>query len=95
MPKQLRSYTPEFKTQAVQLATQPGTTISQIARDRHVTHAGQDGIDSQLLGKWIKRDRNAANQRPAFTGRGNPRPVRPGTPDQGTRARAGGRAAGA
>ena len=65
MPKKLRTYTPEFKTQAVHLATQPGNTISQIARDL--------GVDSQLLGRWIKHAKNAiTNQRPAFTGRGNP-----------------------
>jgi transposase len=65
MPKKLRSYTPEFKTQAVHLATQPGNTISQIARDL--------GMDSQLLGRWIKHSKTAtAEQRPAFTGRGNP-----------------------
>jgi transposase len=50
----------QFKVQAVQLATQPGNTISQIARDL--------GIGSQTLGRWITQ----ANQtdRPAFTGRG-------------------------
>jgi transposase len=63
MSKKPRSYTTEFKTQAVQLAMQPGVTISQIARDL--------GIDSQLLGRWIKHAQQAlANQRPAFTGKG-------------------------
>jgi transposase len=61
MPKkQQRTFTKEFKIQAIQLAKQPGNTISQIARDL--------GIGSQTLGRWITQ----ANQtdRPTFTGRG-------------------------
>jgi transposase len=65
MHKKLRTYTPEFKTQAVQLATQPGNTISQIARDL--------GIGNQMLGRWIKQTKTATiTQRPVFTGRGHP-----------------------
>lgn len=65
MTKTPRSHTPEFKAQAVQLAQQPDTTISQVARDL--------GINNQLLGRWIRQFREATtNQRPVFTGRGNP-----------------------
>jgi transposase len=61
MPKkQQRTFTKEFKVQAVSLATQPGNTISQIARDL--------GIGSQTLGRWITQV--SQTDRPAFTGRG-------------------------
>jgi transposase len=60
-----RTFTKEFKAQAVHLATQPDVTISQIARDI--------GVNNQLLGRWVKQAREAQElQRPVFTGRGNP-----------------------
>lgn len=65
MTKKARQYTSEFKTQAVQLATQPDTSISQVARDL--------GINDQTLGTWVRNARQAAAlDRPAFPGRGVP-----------------------
>ena len=66
MPKkQQRVFTPEFKTQAVQLAMQPETSVSQVARDL--------GISDQTLGTWVRNARQAiALDRPAFPGRGVP-----------------------
>jgi transposase-like protein len=39
-----RNYTPEFKREAVDLASQPGQTLSRVARDL--------GIRANLLGRW-------------------------------------------
>ena len=63
MPKkQLRIYTKEFKTQAVQLATQPGMSVNQAAQDL--------GIPTQTLNTWVRHSKRT--DRPAFTGRGVP-----------------------
>jgi transposase len=63
MPKQIKTYTVEFKQQAIALAQQDGMTISQAARDLGVSQAG--------LNRWVNHAKQAAlNGRPAFTGRG-------------------------
>ena len=41
-----RTYTPEFKADAVRVATAPGTNIAQTARDL--------GVGDALLRNWIK-----------------------------------------
>ena len=58
-----RKFSDEYKREAVQLATQPGVTKSQIGRDL--------GINPNLLGRWC-RD-YAANGSAAFPGQGKPR----------------------
>lgn len=55
-----RSYTTDFKVQAVQLATQPNMTVNQTALDL--------GIPNQTLKTWIRQAKRT--NRPAFTGRG-------------------------
>jgi transposase len=63
MPKQIKTYTLEFKQQAIALAQQDGMTISQAARDLGVSQAG--------LNRWVNHAKQAElNGRPAFTGRG-------------------------
>jgi transposase-like protein len=63
MPKQIKTYTPEFKQQAIELAQQDGMTISQAARDLGVSQAG--------LNRWVNHAKQAElHGRPAFTGRG-------------------------
>lgn len=60
-----RTFTTEFKQQAVQLATQPGTNASQVARDL--------GLHPNLLHRWIRQAQSGAAQgRPVFSGRGQP-----------------------
>lgn len=49
-----RTFTPEFKADAVRLATTPGTTIAQTARDL--------GIGDSLLRSWIKAAREPRNE---------------------------------
>jgi transposase len=61
MPKkQLRTYTKEFKIQAVSLATQLGMSVNQAALDL--------GIPMQTLNTWVQHSKRT--DRPAFTGRG-------------------------
>ena len=63
MSKTMKTYTPEFKQQAVQLAQQEGMTISQAARDLGVSQAG--------LNRWVHQAKQAISAgRPVFTGRG-------------------------
>jgi transposase len=63
MPKQIKTYTLEFKQQAIALAQQDGMTISQAARDLGVSQAG--------LNRWVNLAKQAElHGRPAFTGRG-------------------------
>jgi transposase-like protein len=63
MSKQVKTYTVEFKQQAIELAQQDGMTISQAARDLGVSQAG--------LNRWVNHAKQAElNGRPAFTGRG-------------------------
>jgi transposase len=58
-----RKFSDEYKREAVQLATQPGVTKGQVAREL--------GINASLLGRWC-RDL-AANGGAAFPGQGKPR----------------------
>ena len=61
MPK--KTYSVEFKLQAVNLAQQKDMTISQAARDLEVSPSG--------LTKWVKQAAlHKTVGRPAFTGRG-------------------------
>jgi transposase len=63
MSKQMKTYTLEFKQQAIQLAQQEGMSISQAARDLGVSQAG--------LNRWVNLAKQAdLHGRPAFTGRG-------------------------
>jgi transposase len=63
MSKQIKTYTLEFKQQAIALAQQDGMTISQAARDLGVSQAG--------LNRWVNLAKQAElHGRPAFTGRG-------------------------
>ena len=63
MSKQMKTYTLEFKQQAIQLAQQEGMSISQAARDLGVSQAG--------LNRWVNQAKKAdLHGRPAFTGRG-------------------------
>lgn len=47
--RQRRKYTPEFRADAVRLATQPSANIAQTARDL--------GIGDSLLRSWIRKSR--------------------------------------
>jgi transposase-like protein len=48
-----RTFTPEFKADAVRLATAPGTSIAQTARDL--------GLADSLLRSWIKEVRQPSS----------------------------------
>lgn len=50
--KKRRTYTPEFRAEAVALAEQEGVTQSQVARDL--------GISQSLLSKWVQNAKVAA-----------------------------------
>lgn len=50
--KKRRTYTPEFRAEAVALAEQEGVTQSQVARDL--------GISQSLLSKWVQAAKVAA-----------------------------------
>ena len=58
--KTRRSYSSEFKREAVELASQPGQTIAGVARDL--------GIRSNLLGRWKRELSNQGIK--AFGGQG-------------------------
>jgi transposase len=58
-----RKFSDEYKREAIQLATQPGVTKSQVAREL--------GINASLLVRWC-RDLSA-NGGAAFPGQGKPR----------------------
>ena len=62
MAKSRRSFTREFKIQAVQLVTEQGYSCAEAAR--------QLGIGQQLLRNWKKQLEQAGEQ--AFPGHGNP-----------------------
>ena len=66
--KERRSYTQEFKTEAVALAEKKEKPISQIAKDL--------GLNENVLRRWITRSREAegTNER-VFPGHGRPRDV--------------------
>ena len=58
-----RKFSDEYKREAVQMATQPGVTKSQVAAEL--------GINANLLGRWCKDYRT--NGKAAFPGQGKPR----------------------
>ena len=67
MAGQRRSYTPEFKREAVRLITEGGLSPSRVARDL--------GVDRSLLGKWqqqLEAEAKGEDGIKAFPGHGNP-----------------------
>ena len=58
-----RKFSDEFKREAVELATTPGVTKAQIAREL--------GIGAGLLGRWMRAYRQSGEG--AFPGQGNAR----------------------
>ena len=67
MARQRKSYTPEFKREAVRLITEAGLSPSRVARDLDV--------DRSLLGKWkqqlaVEAQSNKGHK--AFPGHGHP-----------------------
>jgi len=61
--QQRRKYSQEFKQEAVQLATEPGVSIRQVAQEL--------GINDSVLRRWCKEQRDFG--RKAFHGQGKPR----------------------
>jgi len=59
-----RSFTQEYKLEAVKLVLERGVTVAQASRDL--------GLHSNVLRKWVKDAR--ANGHQAFPGRGKQRP---------------------
>lgn len=59
-----RSFTLEFKVEAVKLVRERGVTIAQASRDL--------GLHPNVLRKWVKDSRENGEQ--AFPGRGKQRP---------------------
>jgi transposase len=62
MAKARRTFPPEFKAQAVQLVTEQGKSIAEVARDLDLSES--------LLRSW--KTALAASGEQAFPGRGNP-----------------------
>ena len=62
MAKSRRTFTPEFKAEAVQLVTEQGKSIAEVARDLDLSES--------LLRSW--KTALAAGGAQAFPGRGNP-----------------------
>ena len=62
MAKARRSFPPEFKAQAVQLVTEQGRSLAEVARDLDLSES--------LLRSW--KAALAAGGAQAFPGRGNP-----------------------
>lgn len=62
MAKARRSFTPEFKVQAVKLVTEPGKSLAEVARDLD--------LGESLLRSW--KTALAAGGPLAFPGHGNP-----------------------
>jgi transposase len=59
-----RTFSPEFKLEAIKLVRERGVVISQAARDL--------GLHQNVLRKWVKD--HAENGTQAFPGRGKQRP---------------------
>lgn len=59
-----RTFSPEFKLEAIKLVRERGVTISQASRDL--------GLHQNVLRKWVKD--HAKNGGQAFPGRGKQRP---------------------
>jgi transposase len=60
MPRPRRTYTPEFKTEAVKLVTEQGYSVAEAARSR--------GIHETLLRSWRQALQDKGDQ--AFPGHG-------------------------
>jgi transposase len=58
--KTRRYYSPEFKQEAIELASQPGATVAGVARDL--------GIHANLIRRW--RDALTSHGKRAFVGQG-------------------------
>lgn len=58
-----RSYTPEYKYEAVRLITEEGRSIAEVSRNL--------GINATMLGRW-KRE---AEEEDAFPGKGRMKPM--------------------
>jgi transposase len=65
MPKEQRTFTKEFKQEAVRLAQTSGKSITQVARDL--------GIADSTLHHWWKQQTEQGEQ--AFVGSGNQTPL--------------------
>jgi len=63
MTAKRKTYTAEFKQEAVRLVTQQGLSIAQVARDL--------GITQNLLGRWKKQLQAEGGK--AFPGQGHPK----------------------
>ena len=61
MAKHRRTFTPEFKAQAVKLVTEQGRSVAEVARDLDLSES--------LLRSW--KQALAVNEPGAFPGRGN------------------------
>ncbi len=59
-----RSFTREFKLEAVKLVTERGVSVAQAARDL--------GISQGVLGRWVREA--SADPKQAFPGRGQMKP---------------------
>jgi transposase len=57
-PRRRRAFTPEFKAEAVRLATQPGRSIRQVAKELDLSES--------CLSDWVKQAK--VNQRSSSTG---------------------------
>lgn len=58
MTKTRRSFTDEFKREAVKLVKQPGAKVTHIARDL--------GIEQSILRRWVDQERGGVlNMRPS------------------------------
>ena len=62
MAKTRKTYSAQFKRQALEACTQPDATVAQVAR--------QLGIDPSLIYKWRAQDKDKQDH--AFPGQGNP-----------------------
>lgn len=60
-----RTFTQEFKVEAVKLITEQGYSIEEAARNL--------GISGSALGKWKRVLEKSINPKTAFPGKGNPR----------------------
>ena len=65
MPRQQRTYTSEFKEEAMRLVETSGKSMSQVARDL--------GISDSVLSHWCKMVREQGKQ--AFSGSGHQTPL--------------------
>ena len=62
-----KSYTTEFKTEAVKLVLEQGYKQVEAARNL--------GIETSLLGKWVRAAREENDPLSAFPGKGNLKPA--------------------